>query len=62
MHYPDALRGGGSAARVSEPLPRVSVGDLPRVPDAVAAWFRLDLLIRRIVWRRMELRSTPETD
>jgi hypothetical protein len=40
----------------------VSAGDLPRQPDAVATWIKLDLLTRRVVGRRMEHGPTPETD
>jgi hypothetical protein len=37
----------------------VSAADLPRDPDPVAAWIRLDPLTRRVVGRRMEHGPTP---
>jgi hypothetical protein len=40
----------------------VSVADLPRDPDPIAAWIRLDLLTRRVVSRRLERGATPESD
>jgi hypothetical protein len=43
-------------------LPLVSCADLPRGPDGLTEWIRLDLLTRRVVGRRMEQGPTPETD
>ena len=40
----------------------VSICDLPRKPDAIAAWIKLDLLTRRVVGRRMEEGPTAESD
>jgi hypothetical protein len=39
----------------------VSAADLPREPEPVTAWIRLDRLTRRVVGRRMEHGPTPET-
>jgi hypothetical protein len=47
---------------MGEPLARISAGDLPRAPDAVATWIRLDLLTRCVVGRRMERGPTPALD
>jgi predicted transcriptional regulator len=44
-----------------DPRP-VSCAGLPREPDPVAAWIKLDLLTRLVVGRRLELGATPETD
>jgi hypothetical protein len=43
-------------------LQPVSAAELPREPDPVAAWIRLDRITRRVVGRRMEQGRTPETD
>ena len=47
---------------MSGPARQVSCSDLPREPDAVAAWITLHLLPRRVVGRRMERGPTAETD
>jgi hypothetical protein len=43
-------------------LRSVSAGDLPREPDPLAQWIKLDRLTRRVVGRRMEQGPTPQTD
>jgi hypothetical protein len=47
---------------VAVSLRPVSAADLPRGPDAVAAWIRLDMLTRRVIGRRVKHGATPETD
>ena len=42
-------------------LQPVSAAELPREPDPVAAWIRLDRMTRRVVGRRMEQDPTPDT-
>jgi hypothetical protein len=53
---------GGPGAEVSEPMPRVSAGDLPRAPDALSAWISSTLSPAVSSARRMAQGPTPETD
>jgi hypothetical protein len=43
-------------------LSLVTCSSLPRDPDPVAAWIKLDLLTRRIVGRRLEKGASLATD
>jgi hypothetical protein len=47
---------------VSERYRLVSCAGLPKDPDGLAEWIRLDLLTRRVIGRRMEQGPTPESD
>jgi hypothetical protein len=43
-------------------LREISAAGLPREPDALAMWIKLDLLTRRVVGRRLEEGATAEID